>query len=131
MYLQDFPSDVFLTALTLDAKHGMVIHLTVGNPIPVKTTQNKRRHQICFTSYRVQSRASQSHMQHVREDITQQDFGETAQLQRAGQILQFSRWNLIFKHPHAHKSVLSFVEYEHLDNFYREVLLRQHILQKI
>lgn len=38
-YLQYFPSDVLLTALTLDSKHGVVIHLAVGDPIPVWRTQ--------------------------------------------------------------------------------------------
>lgn len=37
-YLQDFSSDVFLAALTLDAKHGVVVHLTVGDSIPDRTT---------------------------------------------------------------------------------------------
>lgn len=38
-YLQDFPGDVLLAALTLDAKHGVVVHLTVGDSIPEKRTQ--------------------------------------------------------------------------------------------
>lgn len=31
--LQDFSGDVLLAALALDAKHGVVVHLTVGDPI--------------------------------------------------------------------------------------------------
>lgn len=40
-YLQDFSSDVLLAALTLDAKHGVVVHLTEGDSIPDGTTQDK------------------------------------------------------------------------------------------
>lgn len=43
-YLQDFSGDVLLAALALDAKHGVVVHLTVGDPIPGGT--NRARKQI-------------------------------------------------------------------------------------
>lgn len=61
-YLQDFPGDVFLAALTLDAKHGMVVHLTVGDSIPEKRTQDKWADErgSAFTSHRKQLRDSQS-----------------------------------------------------------------------
>lgn len=42
LYLKDFPCNVLLTALTLDAKHGVVVHFTVGDPVPVKMTQDKQ-----------------------------------------------------------------------------------------
>lgn len=41
-YLQDFPGDVHLAVLTLDAKHGVVVHLTVGDSIPERRTQRRR-----------------------------------------------------------------------------------------
>lgn len=40
-HLQDFASDVLLTALTLDAKHSVVVCLTVGDPISVDTQSQK------------------------------------------------------------------------------------------
>lgn len=36
-YLQDLPSDVLLTALTLDPKHGVVVRLAVRNPVSART----------------------------------------------------------------------------------------------
>lgn len=42
LYLKDFPCNVLLTALTLDAKHGVVVHFTVGDPVPVRMTQDKQ-----------------------------------------------------------------------------------------
>lgn len=61
-YLQDFPGDVLLAALTLDAKHGVVVHLTVGDSIPEKRTQDKGADErgSAFTSHRKQLSDSQS-----------------------------------------------------------------------
>ena len=40
-HLQDFPGDVLLAAFTLDAVHGVVVLLAVGDPIPARTSTHK------------------------------------------------------------------------------------------
>lgn len=45
-YFEDFPSDVLLAVLTLDAEHGVVVQLTIGDPIPGGVAQNKKRRKI-------------------------------------------------------------------------------------
>lgn len=54
LYLQDFPGDVLLAVLTLDAKHGVVVHLTVGDSIPERRTQEMDERGSVWTQHRKQ-----------------------------------------------------------------------------
>lgn len=84
-YLQDFSSDVLLAALTLDAKHGVVVHLAEGDSIPDRTTQDKSadlRQRGAEDTLHITRETAQSlwilRVQHVWADSAQQAIKEGA-----------------------------------------------------